>query len=322
MTPVNYSGRGFLALGIILVAFQAAAAEDRVFSGPQPGEKLPSFKVTGVRGELKEKEFDFIQSAAGKPVVLAFFHEYTRPAFGMVRSLTSFYTSSKAEKGLRVGVFFLSDDPGEKMKWAQGVEKYIPKDVLLGVSRDGREGPGAYGLNRNVTVTLLVGKEGKVTASFALIQPALSSGILEAIASVLGEKAPLLKDIQSKERAEMQRMREKNQRKRPQRGRPGRGGDAELNALLRSLINKQATEAEVREAALKVEKYVDGKEAARKDLARRVTSIVKSGKLANYGTPAAQKVLRGWAKKYGEPAGDSKKSRGNPGESKKLENQS
>ncbi len=164
-----------------------------------------------------------------------------------------------------------------------------------------------------MTLTLLVGKEGKVTASFALIQPVLSSGILEAIAAVIGEKAPAVKDIQSKERAEMQRMREKNQRKRPQRGRQGRGGDAELSSLLRGLINKRATEAGVREAALKVEKYVDAKEAARKDLARRVTSIVNSGKLANYGTPAAQKVLRGWAKKYGE---STENPRGRPGDSK------
>ena len=82
---------------------------------------------------------------------------------------------------------------------------------------------------------------------------------------------------------------------------------------MRGLINKRATEAEVREAALKVEKYVDAKEAARKDLARRVTSIVNSGKLANYGTSAAQKVLRGWAKKYGESA---ENPRGRPGDSK------
>ena len=313
MTHGNFQGHGFLALSIILLIFQVADAEDPVFSGPQPGEKLPPFKMTGVRGELKEKEFDFIRAAEGKPVVLAFFHEYTRPAFGLVRSLKNYYTSSKAKKGLRVGVVFLSDDPGEKMKWAQGISKYIPKDVLLGVSRDGREGPGSYGLNRNVTLTLLVGKEGKVTASFALIQPVLSSGILEAIAAVIGEKAPAVKDIQSKERAEMQRMREQNQRKRPQRGRQGRGGDAELSSLLRGLINKRATEAEVREAALKVEKYVDAKEAARKDLARRVTSIVNSGKLANYGTPAAQKVLRGWAKKYGE---STENPRGRPGDSK------
>ncbi len=311
-----FSVSGLSAL-MVLLSLGAAGAEDPVFSGPQPGERLPPFKVTGVRGEFKEKEVDFISLSAGKPVVLFFFHEYTRPAFGLARTLTRLYTSSKAKKGMRVALVFLSDDPAEKMKWAQKVQKYFPEDVLLGVSRDGREGPGAYGLNRKVTLTLLVGKEGKTTASFALIQPALSQAILDAIASVIGEKAPDLKDIQATERAEMQKMRELNQRRKPQRGRAGRGGDAELSALLRGLINKQATEAEVKEAALKVEKYVAGKEAARKDLARRMTSIVNSGKVPSYGTPAAQEVIRGWAKKYAESPQEPRRRSGPPGQKKK-----
>ena len=115
----------------------------------------------------------------------------------------------------------------------------------------------------------------------------------------------------------MQKMRELNQRKKPQRGRAGRGGDAELSALLRGLINKQATEAEVREVALKIEKYVAGKEAARKDLARRVTSIVNSGRVASYGTPAAQKVIRGWAKKYAESPKEPRRRSEPPREKKK-----
>lgn len=311
-----FSVSGLSAL-MILLSLGVAGAEDPVFSGPQPGEKLPSFKVTGVRGEFKEKEVDFISLSAGKPVVLFFFHEYTRPAFGLARTLTRLYTSSKAKKGMRVALVFLSDDPAEKMKWAQKVQKYFPEDVLLGVSRDGREGPGAYGLNRKVTLTLLVGKEGQATASFALIQPALSQAILDAIASVIGEKAPTLKDIQATERAEMQKMRELNQRRKPQRGRVGRGGDAELSALLRGLINKQATEVEVKEAARKIEKYVAGKEAARKDLARRVTSIVNSGRVASYGTPAAQEVIRGWAKKYAEPPQKPSRRSDPPREKKK-----
>ena len=59
MTRSGFQGRGFLALSIMLLISQAADAEDPVFSGPQPGEKLPPLKMTGVRGELKEKEFDF-----------------------------------------------------------------------------------------------------------------------------------------------------------------------------------------------------------------------------------------------------------------------
>ena len=118
MTRSCFSVVGLSVL-MILLTLQSAGAEDPVFSGPQPGEKLPSFKVTGVRGEFKEKEVDFISLAEGKPVVLFFFHEYTRLSFGLARTLTRIHTSTKVEEGLRVALVFLSDDPSEKMKWAQ-----------------------------------------------------------------------------------------------------------------------------------------------------------------------------------------------------------
>ena len=48
--------------------------------------------------------------------------------------------------------------------------------VPVGVSVDGLEGPGSYGLNRNVTLTVLVGKAGRVRANFALVQPSDADG--------------------------------------------------------------------------------------------------------------------------------------------------
>jgi len=35
----------------------------------------------------------------------------------------------------------------------------------------GTEGPGRYGVNRNVTLTILIVSENKVSANFALVQP-------------------------------------------------------------------------------------------------------------------------------------------------------
>jgi len=42
-----------------------------------------------------------------------------------------------------------------------------------GISPDGEEGPGSYGLNRKMTLTILVANKGKVTANFALVQRTL-----------------------------------------------------------------------------------------------------------------------------------------------------
>ena len=41
----------------------------------------------------------------------------------------------------------------------------------MGISVDGKEGPGAYGLNRKVTITILVVKDNKVHANFAILSP-------------------------------------------------------------------------------------------------------------------------------------------------------
>ncbi len=46
------------------------------------------------------------------------------------------------------------------------------------VSVDGKEGPGSLGLNRKVTLTILVGNKGEVKANFALIQPSLQTDLL------------------------------------------------------------------------------------------------------------------------------------------------
>ena len=49
----------------------------------------------------------------------------------------------------------------------------IPNEVLKGISPDGREGPGSYGLNRNVAQTVIIAKDGKVLHNFAFTQPML-----------------------------------------------------------------------------------------------------------------------------------------------------
>lgn len=298
------SHRSLIGLLFLSLSSSWLHAEDPVFSGPQVGEKLPSFKAQGVSGDLEGKEFDFIADAKGKPVILFFFHERTRPAFGMARELTS-YTTRKVKNGLHTCVVFLTDDPTATMKWTRGILKYFPEDLLIGISPDGKEGPGAYGLNRNVTLTVLVGKEGKVTGNFALVQPSLQADgqkILNAVAEAIDEEPVTIKELLSKREGMAQRMQGAERRARAQRAaaaeREAVPQDPQLPRLLRPMLNKEATTEKVKELAAKIEKYVEENEVARKDLVARATRIVESGKLSNYGTEAAQEVIRGWVKKY------------------------
>ena len=59
-------------------------------------------------------------------------------------------------------------------EWAHDMLKEeIPIEILTGISPDGREGAGSYGLNRNVAQTVLIAKDGKVLHNFAFTQPML-----------------------------------------------------------------------------------------------------------------------------------------------------
>lgn len=286
-----------LTVGLVAAfALQSlSAAEEPVFSGPQEGEVLPPFKVNSVLGKTAGQDVNLVEQAAGKPILLVFVHARTRPGFGLTNLLTR-YAAQRAEDGLHTGVIMLTDDVTATEQWMKVVQKHFnPEKVMYGISPEGQEGPGAYGLNRNVTLTVLVGTEGKVTANFALVQPSVQADgpkILKAIVDVLGGgEVPTIDELGGEryQNADRGRM----------NARPGER-DAQLTTLMRDVINKRATAEDVEAAVAKVNEYVAKNEAARQQLGQMTTTVVKSGKIENYGTSPAQDAIREWAKKYGE----------------------
>src|SRR5262249_32679956 len=151
-------------------------AADEVFSGPQKGEKLPPLKVRGVYDKAAGKEMDFVKEAKGGPIVLIFVHDLNRPSIAMTRVLGE-YTVSRAKDGRATGGVWLSDDATEAEATLKRIRHAMPKGAPTGIALGGKEGPGSYGLNRNVTLTILVGKDNKVSANFALVQPSLQSDL-------------------------------------------------------------------------------------------------------------------------------------------------
>ena len=278
-----------IALLLVLSFSITARADDPVFSGPQVGEKLPEFKLRGVFDDNAGKELDFVKQANGKPIVLIFIHDLNRQSIAMTRILSQ-YTASRAKDGLATGVVWLDDDATEAESTLKRIRHALAKEAPIGISADGKEGPGSYGLNRKVMLTILVGKEGQVTGNFALIQPSLQVDlpkILESVVAVAGGKAPKLEELEG--------MREMVRKE------PAGQQDPNLRGLLRPVIQKNATPEEVEKAALAVEEYVnkEGKEASRKEVGRIANTIIDAGKLADYGTPRAQEFLKKWAKEFG-----------------------
>jgi hypothetical protein len=151
-------------------------------------EPLPTLTVTGVFGDQAKQSIELTKDASEQPLLVVFFHERSRQAFALTRVVMRF-AATRRDTGLHPSVVFLTDDVVETDKWLNQIENLLPKEITYTISRDGIEGPGSYGLNRQVTLTVLVAKEGKVTANFALTQPqAAADGpkILRAIADVTG----------------------------------------------------------------------------------------------------------------------------------------
>lgn len=268
-------------------------ADDQIFSGPQPGESLLPFTTKGAVGDQLDKPLDPVSLAAGKPLVLVFVHERTRPAFGLANLIMRLVTSRDAET-IHGSIVFLTDDPAETATWVARVSQHFPKGTTLGISNDGVEGPGAYGLNRNVALTVLVAKSGKVTANFALVQPGNAVDgpkIFQAIAEVLGEdKVPSIDDFAGPGARRMQTAKPNA----PSAEEP----DPQVRELLRPLIQKDATDAEVDAAAEKVEKYAAQHPRAMLQIGDIARRIVQAQRLTFYGTPRCQHHLMLWSQKF------------------------
>ncbi len=293
----------WLLLGLVVVVLPVVAQEKkrragksaktaRVFSGPQAGEKLPNFSVQRVFGKNPGERFDPIVTAAGKPVVVVFVHKLTRPGIAATRTLAKFLGQRKTS-GIGGAVVFLTEDPTRTIAWMKRARRALPTEIPLGISRDGIEGPGAYGLNRKVELTVLVGNKGRVTANFALVQPSTQVDIprvLKAVVDQIGGKVPTLASLGVTSR------------------RSRNGLPPDISAKVRQLIQKTARPADVEKVAGELEAVFAKRPAVAKQIGQIGRRIIGSGRLKTYGTPAAQAHLKKWADKYAPPKkGESRK---------------
>ncbi len=170
--------------------------ENLLFSGPQPGDKLPPLKVKGINGESKDKTIDFIAKADGQPLVIFLQDESVSGLLGLVgisRLLAQIAERSKQK--IYINVVFLCNTPDILEKQASKIVPHISSDVLLGISPDGCEGPGIYELNRSIPQTVIIAKDGKVLHSFAFKQPLLHPNpyVLGAVGEAIGVKPATLR---------------------------------------------------------------------------------------------------------------------------------
>ncbi|MGB7325889.1 MAG: hypothetical protein WBD31_13525 [Rubripirellula sp.] len=269
---------------IALCLTLAAIADDPVFSGPQVGEPIVPFEGRTVLGENAGKDANVIEGIDDGPAMLVFVHQVTRPSIALARLLVNF-ANTKKDEGLQCRLVFLTSDPTETEAWFRRARGALPEGVSPVISMDGIEGPGAYGLNRKMTLTILVANQGKVVANFPLVQPSIQADATKvghAIEKALGrDQAPTLPEMGFEERQMGISPQESTYRK-----------------MLSPVIQKTATPADVAAAAEKVEQFAAKNPWFKQRVHEAARMIVDAGKISNYGTLTSQEYLKRWAKEF------------------------
>jgi len=291
---------GYLVALCSLVVFfcgTSASAKDKVFSGPQIGEKITPFKVVDVIGENKGKEWEVIDRMKGKPVTIVFMHGIER---SMVQFLLAIDEYGQTKKDvLNTAIVVLSNDRVESEKRLPLVIQSLRLRSATALSVDGAEGPGNYGLNKECLLTIVVAKENKVTANFALVQPGIADApaVIAAMAKACGDESPPTAQALLAKRGGGRDMARGGATTRPATTQPSGAGakpqlpgaaptDAKLLALLRSFIQKGNDDATVDKMVKEVQQYVKGNP----DLTRQAIDGWVRVIYLKYGTEYSQKA--------------------------------
>lgn len=281
----------FIALPHVLFVPNAAAQDDQetqtIYSGPQVGEALPQFKMKLGIGDDSGSEIDLVEQSGDQPLVIVFVHNRSRPAFALANSVMR-YCDQDGAKNLQRGICFLTADPTETATWLNRIKGYFPKNTPVGFSTDGIEGPGAYGLNRNVQMTVLVAKDKKVTANFALIQPGAhvdGQKILEAIAAVTGSTSQpdINKYLPSNQAAQDAPI----------------AIDPGLMTQIRKINAKEATVEMIEQGMAEIEKMIKDNKPLQNQLGTIVARWVGSKRVDSIGNEEQQAKIRKWATEFG-----------------------
>lgn len=273
---------------------ESPPAAAQVFSGPQPGEPLPDLKVWPLFEDAGDGEVVIVPGPQDPLQLVIFVHERTRPGFAVMRGLLG----CAGELGDRVeaSVVFLTDDVAGIRQWANGARRSIPSEgVRMCVSPDGPEGPGAWGLNRNVGMTVVLGAKGITKAGYAIVQPGAAVDVPvigRAIFEAVGAEPP----------GERQIAAWTGQRSEDRGGQRGMGNqqqEVDIRRWLSPVIQKTSSAERIHEAAAKLEAAAETDPALRSAVGLACRRVVESGRLDQYGNETSQVWLRKWSEAWG-----------------------
>jgi len=143
---------------------------ERVYSGPQAGETLTGFTVIPPRRNHLEEEFDPVAAGLGKPHFMIFIDDSDiEEGIGAFIN-AAWMVDKKSKTGLAASVVILAHERTTEIPFNTKDDNFwnvLNAVYRIGYAPDGRDGPGAYGLNRDLPMTIILADaEGKVIYNF------------------------------------------------------------------------------------------------------------------------------------------------------------
>jgi hypothetical protein len=266
-------------------------AADAPFSGPQPGEKTTAFKVLAIAGAAAGQERSPIGEPTAPPTALVFIHGVERSLVPLLRSIDTYGASNVAR--LRTELVFLHADrlAGEpRIKAAAGSLRLRSP---VGLSLDGAEGPGNYGLNKDCLMTVLGIRSNVVVTNFALVQPGIADAprIIAALAALCGDTNPPSAEVLLAAANAGRMAPDRNRTNAPAGKDPFPGAvptDDRLQGLLRRFIRPTNDNATADAILAEVKEYIAKDPELRKQAADGWTRVLHFGD--RYGTEYSRKI--------------------------------
>jgi len=282
------------ALLLLALSGGRLVGADPVFSGPQPGEKTTGFKVQEITGAGAGKERDPVADNGGAPTALVFVHGIERSLVPLLRAVDTYGASNEAR--LKTEIVFLEADrlAGEQRVKAAAASLRLHSRV--GLSLDGAEGPGNYGLNKDCLMTILAARSNVVVTNFALVQPGIADApaVTAALAKLCGDPNPPTAEAilaqASAGRGEVMARGQTNQAN-GKSADPFPGAvptDAKLQGLLRSFIRPTNDDARVDALLAEVKEYIKDSADLKQQARDGWTRVLHFGD--RYGTAYSRKV--------------------------------
>lgn len=163
---------------------------ETVFSGPQPGERTTPFKILDLAPPNEARARNPVQEHGGAPTVWVFVHTLERSLVPLLRVVDR-YGAERKER-LKTELVFLVADARAGESRIRAASSSLKLQSPVGLSPEGAEGPGNYGLNKECLMTLVLAKENRVVTNFALVQPGIADAprVLAALAGLCGDTNP------------------------------------------------------------------------------------------------------------------------------------